>query len=228
MTDQIFAKQDFVLGDSGAASAASACLSDARMAQAITRSVAETIAAKCVEAKPGTADQIAKVNENKEIALHSKLEVFTSKVGDPLYSLNRLENLIAQNTIRAIEKGDVQGVRGMLQTLAENPKMQDSVMTGLTNHMEAFFPRTHVTWESGKNKDGTPFVHLQLQRAHDFSKSSSYTSLEIGSDGTEIACYTPRGHISKGKTINATDALRTISTLQYEKKDLYLPNLKVF
>ncbi len=196
MTDRIFSQQDFAPDHNHVAMAASACLSDAQ--------------------PPSFAYSGEKIIAARELC--------TSKEGNPLHSLNRLDRLVAQETIRAIEKGDVQGVRELLRMLAEIPKMQKSVMTGLTNYMEAFFPRTHVTWESGKNKDGTLFMHLQLERAHDDSKSSSYTVVEIGSDGTENAYYTAHGNIFARKTINAKDAL---STMKFEKKNDYLPILKV-
>lgn len=196
MTDRFFSKQDFAPDHNHVAMAASACLSDAQP-RAFAHSGEKMFAAS---------------------------EVCTSKMGNPLHSLNRLDRLVAQETIRAIEKGDVHGVQESLRMLAEIPKMQHSVMTGLTNYMEAFFPRTHVTWESGKNKDGTLFMNLKLERAHDDSKSSSYTLVEIGSDGTENAYYTAHGNIFARKTINAKDAL---CIMKFEKKDEYLPNLKV-
>ncbi|MBI2810419.1 MAG: hypothetical protein HYX67_06285 [Candidatus Melainabacteria bacterium] len=196
MTDRIFMQQDFAPDHNHVAMAASACLSDAQ-------------------------PRVFAQSGEKMIAAN---DVCTSKVGNPFYSLNRLDRLIAQETIRAVEKGDVKGVQDSLRMLAEIPKMQKSVMTGLKNYMEAAFPRTHVTWESGKNKDGTLFMHLQLERAHDDSKSSSYTVVEIGSDGTTNAYYTDHGNIFDRKTINAKDAL---CTMKFEKKDAYLPKLKI-
>ncbi len=101
MTDQFFAKQDFVPDDNLADS-----LSDAR------RNAAETIM--------------------------------------PRLSSRQLS-------------ADVQEVRELLQTLVENPNSQHSVTTGLTNYVEAIFPRTQVIWEQCKTGEGKPFIHLHQQ-----------------------------------------------------------------
>ncbi len=211
MTDRILSQQNFAPDQDHVNMAANACLSDAQH-----RAMAyggEKMAAY------GGEKMVAYSGE-KMIAVN---ELCTSKKGNPLSSLNRLDRLVAQETIRAIEKGDVRGVQESLRMLAEIPKMQQSVMTGLTNYMEAFFPRTHVTWDSGKNKDGTLFMNLKLERAHDDSKSSAYTLVEIGSNGTENAYYSAHGNIFERKTVNAKDAL---SIMKFQKKEDYLPILK--
>lgn len=202
MTELIFSHQSYVPDHNHVAKAASACLSDTQLGN-FDEIGAKKFAAGSLEAKLGS----------------------TERITNPLNSLNRLERLVAQETIRFIEKGDVQGLRESLGMLAEIPKMQKAVMTGLTDYMEGFFPRTHVTWQSGKNNDGTPFMSLRLERAHDDSKSSSYTSVEIGSNGTETAYYTAQGNIFESKIIDAKYAL---STMKFEKKNEHLPVLKFF